>query len=352
MRTLARKETSSRPPLAGASAHRPRSHPADPFLHLQRALGNRMLGSMLRPDARLTVSHPGDPDERQAERVATAVTGALTPPAAFGAHPAEARAPGLGRRAGGEGPQAVMRAGDVADRSQAITPEGEARVRALGGGQPLPGAVRSFFEPRFGADFGGVRIHTGADAAKAARSVDARAYTLGKDVAFGAGEYAPETAAGRRLIAHELTHTLQHPGNAPARRLQRTISVKDEGQTTPPHSQKNGAVVASLFNQLCPDITWQLVSGAVQPKAASDCDPKAVRKTTTPTACDCACGFTNPAGPHVEIVINPTDDDTISTGANSFRVRLTGRAATGIAGSRARRPPPARRSSRSPIPPS
>lgn len=78
-----------------------------------------------------------------------------------------------------------------------------------GEGQPLPETVRAYFEPRFGQDFGGVRLHTGAEGARAARSVNARAFTTGKDIAFGTGQYSPETSSGKRLLAHELTHVVQ-----------------------------------------------------------------------------------------------------------------------------------------------
>jgi len=78
-----------------------------------------------------------------------------------------------------------------------------------GGGQPLPGSTRAFFEPRFGQDFGQVRLHTGAQAAESARALNARAFTVGQDVVFGAGQYAPGTGDGRRLLAHEMTHVVQ-----------------------------------------------------------------------------------------------------------------------------------------------
>ena len=76
-------------------------------------------------------------------------------------------------------------------------------------GQPLDSATRAFMERRFGHDFSHVRVHTNARASASARAVCARAYTVGQDVVFGIGEYAPNTSAGRRLIAHELSHTLQ-----------------------------------------------------------------------------------------------------------------------------------------------
>lgn len=79
-------------------------------------------------------------------------------------------------------------------------------------GQPLSESVRTFFEPRFHRDLSQVRIHTGAQAAESARVMNARAYTVGQHVAFGAGEYSPNTSAGRKLIAHELTHVIQQQG--------------------------------------------------------------------------------------------------------------------------------------------
>lgn len=78
-----------------------------------------------------------------------------------------------------------------------------------GSGQPLPERVRSLFEPDFGLDFSRVRVHTDEQAAESARAAQARAYTLQEHIVFGAGEYQPETAAGTRLIAHELAHVAQ-----------------------------------------------------------------------------------------------------------------------------------------------
>jgi hypothetical protein len=76
-------------------------------------------------------------------------------------------------------------------------------------GRPLDAATRAFFEPRFGHDFSEVRVHTDAKAAESARSVNALAYTVGRDVVFGTGQYAPYSREGRRLLAHELGHVVQ-----------------------------------------------------------------------------------------------------------------------------------------------
>ena len=77
-------------------------------------------------------------------------------------------------------------------------------------GQPLDAAARSQMETLFNEDFSGVRIHTDAEAAESAQNVEARAYTSGEDVVFGANQYRPNTEEGKQLIAHELAHTVQH----------------------------------------------------------------------------------------------------------------------------------------------
>ncbi len=81
-------------------------------------------------------------------------------------------------------------------------------------GQPLDAATRAFMETRFGHDLSRVRVHDDAAAAKSAQTVNALAYTVGHNVVFGAGLYKPETIHGRRLLAHELTHTIQQNAGA------------------------------------------------------------------------------------------------------------------------------------------
>lgn len=91
-----------------------------------------------------------------------------------------------------------------------VSPSLATQIRSLrGGGQSLPRSVRSFFEPRFGYNFTQVRVHTDAGAEEIARALNARALTVGHNVLFGAGQYAPGTTAGKKLLAHELTHVVQ-----------------------------------------------------------------------------------------------------------------------------------------------
>jgi hypothetical protein len=87
----------------------------------------------------------------------------------------------------------------------------------VGGGVPLGSPVRSFMEERFGHDFSEVRVHTGPQATESAGALAAKAYTVGTDITFRAGEYAPDTVDGRRSIAHELAHVVQQSrGGGPA----------------------------------------------------------------------------------------------------------------------------------------
>lgn len=77
------------------------------------------------------------------------------------------------------------------------------------GGQPVDGDTREQLEDTFGADPSDVRTHTGSEATTAAETTEAQAYATGNDVAFGPGEYDPGNTDGRRLLSHELSHTLQ-----------------------------------------------------------------------------------------------------------------------------------------------
>jgi len=180
--------------------------------------GNQAVQSLLRANAvqaKLTLSQPGDPFEREADSVADAV---MRMPE--GAAPAISSVIDSGPQrkcaacaAGGapcdecahEEEEKVQR---KEDGGGAASVSGPSPVPESGG-RPLPTPARSFFESRFGRDFGDVRVHTGSSADTSARSIQALAYTHGRDIVFRGDQYAPESAAGRRLLAHELTHVVQ-----------------------------------------------------------------------------------------------------------------------------------------------
>ncbi len=165
-----------------------------------------------------------------AAKLAKAAAG-ITPPqpvAQPAFNPAWARlalGPGLGlapkRQGGASGDPSDVAADGLLLRPDAILPRqntggelGPTEVAAdftsrLGSGQPLDSVSRAFFEPRFVHDFSGVRIHAGTLANAAATSLQARAFTSGRDVVFAAGELNPRSERGKRLLAHELTHVVQ-----------------------------------------------------------------------------------------------------------------------------------------------
>jgi hypothetical protein len=96
------------------------------------------------------------------------------------------------------------------DGSPNVSPNLSADIQSrTGGGAPLPVGVRSFMEPRFGADFGGVRVHTDGHADRLNRQLGAQAFAVGPNLFFGAGKFRPDSHDGKELIAHELTHTIQ-----------------------------------------------------------------------------------------------------------------------------------------------
>jgi len=107
------------------------------------------------------------------------------------------------------------------------TPGVENSIRGLGGGVPLPASERAYFEPRFNRDFSEVRVHMDNRANDASRSINARAFTIGSDIAFADGEYASGSSKGRRLLAHELAHVAQ--------RNDGTVRRASYGTGTPPN---------------------------------------------------------------------------------------------------------------------
>lgn len=108
----------------------------------------------------------------------------------------------------------------LSDPTAQVTHGVEAKINSLkGSGQPLPSSLRSFFEPRLSSDFTHVRIHTDSPAVEAARSVKARAFTLGSNIVFGEGQYMPNTTEGQRLLAHELTHVMQQDNSHRVKRM-------------------------------------------------------------------------------------------------------------------------------------
>jgi hypothetical protein len=124
--------------------------------------------------------------------------------------------------------QRKSRDGEFGTRSKPETPPIVDEV-LHSSGEPLDSDTRAFMEPRFGHNFADVRVHHNSKAAESASAVNARAYTFGQSIVFGAGNFAPTTSVGRELLAHELAHTIQ----------QRNPS------STPPASDRSGIIESS-----------------------------------------------------------------------------------------------------------
>jgi hypothetical protein len=182
------------------------------ILSLQRAIGNRAVVRMMadtphrsrvRIQPKLSVGQAGDRYEQEADRVAQQVM--KTPANAPASGPGIQRAPEAGE-------EALTRHAPVQDSFEAG--EGfESRLNAArNGGSPLPDATRAFMEPRIGADFSGVRLHTGSASVQLNREVKAHAFTHGHDIFLGEGRGNVESSQGQKLLAHELTHVVQQTG--------------------------------------------------------------------------------------------------------------------------------------------
>ena len=249
---LASQSSSRKQALLRRTA-RPKPARASLGPHARHAGGACVLGPVLgaRSSAptiqtKLEIGRPDDRFEREADRVAEEIlrtpataTLAAPPSGTRGTAPAvqepcaacegQARGPAVQRLCSGceedlhrqvaddEGEE-LLQAESTSGDGPLLTPEIASHIGTAiaGSGQPLPVPVRTYFEPRFGHDFTQVRIHKGAGASGSARLINAKAYTVGQHIVFGEGQYAPETSAGRKLLAHELTHTIQQGATLPA----------------------------------------------------------------------------------------------------------------------------------------
>jgi hypothetical protein len=159
---------------------------------------------------KLKVSEPGDIYEQEADRISGEVLAAPTQTAA------------------GKTP-CIRRVAEQPTGETAPAPAGVEHV-VTSTGNPLAPALRQEMEQRFDWDFSRVRVHTGSAAEQSARDLSARAYTVGDNVVFGAGEFEPQTGEGRRLLAHELTHVVQQSG-AEANVVRRSNGFDDDEPT-------------------------------------------------------------------------------------------------------------------------
>jgi hypothetical protein len=186
--------------------------PGDLSLQTRRAIGNQALERMFGPiQAKLEIGGADDPLEHETDRAAGKVLSMSDPPA-----------------------EPPLPAG------QSVAPPREMQVPATvrdalwSSGQPLDASTRGFFEPRFQQGFSGVRVHTGAQAQAAAEMIGARAFTAGREIVFGRGEFAPESPKGRELLAHELAHVVQQGASSPEPVVRRQAQPQSPSQLQDP----------------------------------------------------------------------------------------------------------------------
>jgi len=150
----------------------------------------------------LLIGRADDPLEREAETISGQVARARARPVCE-----TAEALRISRQSAGEAPVMQVRTASAGEAP------GVVHEALRSPGQPLDSATRAFLEPRFRHDFGDVRVHTDAVAARSADAIHARAYTVGRDIVFARGRYAPHTGPGQRLLTHELAHVVQQHGD-------------------------------------------------------------------------------------------------------------------------------------------
>ncbi len=191
-------------PAAGVASER------DTALQLQQQAGNQAVQSLFRSGAiraKLAISNPDDPEEREADHVAQSI---MRSAAGFpvGSHCSCADGEEMCE-------QCKQKQGGIPIQRSASAPAAPVQATRLvhevlrSSGRSLDHATRAFFEPRFGHDFSHVRVHTGMEAAESARSINANAYTFGSDIVFGPDQYQADSSDARHLLAHELTHVVQ-----------------------------------------------------------------------------------------------------------------------------------------------
>lgn len=233
------------------------------FNFLQRTIGNQAVGQFIQ--AKLKIGQPGDKYEQEADRIADKVMSMPEPniqrqeeeeeeeiqtkPIAEQITPLVQRQveeeeeeeagqtkvstsdiPKIQRQEELEEEEEPIQTKRMSGRSPEMTQEIDSNISALRGSgrQPLPKSVRAFFEPRFGYDFSNVRLQTDSSAIKAAQAVKANAFTIGRNLVFGRGQYLPYTDKGKRLLAHELVHVIQQSGNInPKLQLSRLKDYQD-----------------------------------------------------------------------------------------------------------------------------
>ena len=243
MRTQTQKTQDSTRAKLATSQRSSMAQYSHPVLKLQNQIGNQAVQRLLQSrhiQAKFTVGAPNDKYEQEADSVADQVMrmpdpvateqsdNNLTTPTPVIQRVCNECEEELQRQPTDENAEEeedkLLQAKEMPGQTPEVGHGVESTINNLrGAGQALSPSDRSFFEPRFGQSFSQVRIHTDAKAADTAKTVNARAFTLGQDIVFGAGEFSSSSSSGRRLLAHELTHVVQQNSDCHTGSIQRLV---------------------------------------------------------------------------------------------------------------------------------
>ncbi|MCX9009877.1 MAG: DUF4157 domain-containing protein [Candidatus Methanoperedens sp.] len=311
----------------------PANSPADRILFLQRTIGNKAVQRLARSgrlQTKLRIGSPGDKYEQEADRIAEQVMrmpeqGALI----------QRKCPKCMK---GKDRGKILRAKGIRSEAPEAPPSIESGINALkDGGKPLPLSTRDFYKPRFDHDFSQVRIHTGPQAAMLTNALGAYAFTTANDIFFNTGTYNPNTSEGQKLLAHELTHTLQQQGAASSSIQRRLVISPTAGIPLPAGTEGPPTpltyAVSGLLRDTCPDGNFQVDSstGVVSSGRATFCqwhppllpDKLEADASSTPAGCRCICDIVNSA---------QTTNIDFRTGAPETRPEMRGGRPVGLAG--------------------
>jgi hypothetical protein len=222
--------------LQGVQTNQSPFSPISQISHLQRAIGNQAVQRLFKfgtLQAKLKIGKPDDKYEQEADRIADQIM--------------RMPEPRISRQTEEEEEKLVQPRRNISTAA-GVTSGIESSINSLkGGGQPLPESIRNYFEPRFGSSFSQVRVHNNSQAAHIAKSIDAKAFTTGKNIVFGAGQYSPQTTEGKTLLGHELTHVVQQNKILPVRTRLTTLATPCIQKT--PYSQKITRRKGTLFEK-------------------------------------------------------------------------------------------------------
>lgn len=285
--TTPAKNTPSPLPIINSS----RNSPDEYFLHMQRTIGNHAVRGLLRSDndgdkgseflrigiqPKLSISQPGDENEKEADRVADQVMrmgpsdNKITRDDQIEVYRKCAACEM--KKAEEDKMMTIIRKPSLPSSSGLEASDettNEINNIRSSGGHSIDASTRGFMESRFGYDFDSVRIHTDESAVGAANSVNPRTYAIGNDMVFGKGQYEPHTSEGRRLLAHGLTHVIQQSKNS---------GDNSEFETTMKRSYRS---IAIHSNQEAQNTSGNLApTGTAKPTSANGSSPSVLRAWT------------------------------------------------------------------------